>query len=166
MYFVNMTTGFLPLLLSDYSLHYISVEKISILIVIYKLLLKTIIPMHEKNLICMYFTWKYVHLFNLTYSFPVAPNCDWNWGNHTYVQHSEVMGVLTVPLHLQAQSWASQRASLSSAVFFLKNQFKQNALLHKNVAAINVLHGLQRTLSACLQCSIGATGWVPNSASC
>lgn len=33
MYFVNTTNGFLPLLLSDYSLPYISVEKISILIV-------------------------------------------------------------------------------------------------------------------------------------
>lgn len=35
-YFVNTTTGFLPLLLPDYSVHYISVEKISILIGRYK----------------------------------------------------------------------------------------------------------------------------------
>lgn len=48
----NTVTRFLPLLLSEYSLYYASIEKISLLILSYKLLLKTIIPVHKKMFVC------------------------------------------------------------------------------------------------------------------
>lgn len=165
MYFVNMTTGFLPLLLSDHGLHYISVEKISVFIVRYKLLLKTIIPMHEKknHLGLSTFTYLTLHIHFLWH--PTVTGT----GEITHMLSMAMSRVswLTVPLHSPAGTVLSFSKSKSKfSCLFLKNQFKQNALLHKNIAAINVLRGLQRTLSACLQCSIDATGWVPNSASC
>lgn len=160
MYFVNMTTGFLPLLLSDHSLHYISVEKISVFIVRYKLLLKTIIPMHEKKpFVCTLhestFTYLTLHIHFLWH--PTVTGT----GEITHMLSTAKSRVswLTVPLHSPAGTVLSFSKSKSKfSCLFLKNQFKQNALLHKNIAAINVLHGLQRTLSACLQCSIDATG--------
>lgn len=139
MYFVYTTTGFLPLLLSVYSPHYISVEKINILIVRYKLLLKTatlmhgmaVFPMGKNPFVCTLHESTFTYL-TLYIHFLWHPSVT-GIGEITYAQDSEVTGVLTVPLHLQVQAWASQRTSLSSAVFFLKNQFKQNVLLHKNM---------------------------------
>lgn len=81
----------------------------------------------------MYLTWKYkVTYVTLHIHFLWHPSVT-GIGEITHAQHSKVTGVLTVPLDMQVQAWASQRTSLSSAVFFLKNQFKQNVLLHKNM---------------------------------
>lgn len=92
----------------------------------------------------MYFTRKYFHLFNLTYSFPVAPKCDWNWGNHicSAQQSPRCTDCTSTPAGTSLSF--SKNKSKFSCLFFKESI--QTECVAAQTHAINVLCGLQKIL--------------------